>query len=118
MRSAFSSSSKNLIQVILIEILQFFIDDHLQDMPLEELLKLYNYGGANSGPPEPSAPSDSGASKRGGAAPSQERLRDVRPDKMRQDKNGVVGSKTKNPEVISFLIEDSQSTSKMWTEKF
>lgn len=69
-----------------------------QDMPLEELLKLYNYGGANSGPPEPSAPSESGASKKSGGAPSQERLRDVRPDKMRQDKNGVVGSKTKNPE--------------------
>ena len=78
-------------------------------MPLEELLKLYNYGGANSGPPEPSAPSDSGASKRGGAAPSQERLRDVRPDKMRQDKNGVAGSKTKNPEVICFF--DSRSNS-------
>ena len=87
--------------------MQILLMEHLQDMPLEELLKLYNYGGANSGPPEPSAPSDSGASKRGGAAPSQERLRDVRPDKMRQDKNGVAGSKTKNSEVIFvFSIQD------------
>ena len=71
-------------------------------MPLEELLKLYNYGGAAAGAPAPTdgeAPSDS-APRKSGAPSGQERLRDVRPDKARQDKNGVSGSKSKTAEVI------------------
>ena len=73
-------------------------------MPLEELLKLYNYGGAAVGAPAPidgEALSES-APKKSGAGSGQERLRDVRPDKTRQDKNGVSGSKAKTAEVTKF----------------
>ena len=72
-------------------------------MPLEELLKLYNYGGAAVGAPAPTdgeALSESAPKKSGSG---QERLRDVRPDKTRQDKNGVSGSKAKTAEVTLFF---------------
>jgi hypothetical protein len=57
-------------------------------MPLEELMKLYNYGGAAAAPPEAPEPD-----KKSDSAPSQERLRDVRPDKLKADKNGVTKTK-------------------------
>ena len=68
-------------------------------MPLEELMKLYNYGGAATAPPEAPEPE-----KKSEAAPSQERLRDIRPDKSRPDKNGVSKSKLGEVKITIFRI--------------
>ena len=66
-------------------------------MPLEELMKLYNYG--RPAPAENNETDDAGSGKKDG----QERLRDVRPEKNRHDKNGVNEGKTKSGEVRNML---------------
>ena len=69
-------------------------------MPLEELLKLYNYGG-------PAVATDSNEADVKKSGHQQERLRDVRPEKNRQEKNGLAsaGVKVKSTEVglLNFL---------------
>jgi hypothetical protein len=64
-------------------------------MPLAELLKMYNYGGAAAAETESAAEAtDSG--KRTGPP---DRLRDVRPERSRHDKNEIDGSKRKPVDV-------------------
>lgn len=69
-------------------------------MPLEELLKLYNYGGAMATDNRDGDADDS--SKKVGH--HQERLRDVRPEKNRNEKNGLASAtvKVKQTEVGPF----------------
>ncbi len=57
-------------------------------MPLEELLKMYNYGAALAAETGEADAADSGKK----VGPQPERLRDVRPDKNRQEKNGVAAA--------------------------
>lgn len=86
--------------------------EHEQDMPLEELLKLYNYGGA----PHLAAPAAPNPDKKSPAPPQvQERLRDVRPEKLRQDKNGVLASKPKSVENSSEKRDDFDEEEAMMT---
>ena len=55
-------------------------------MPLEELLKLYNYGGTVANDRNEGDAVDSGR---------KERLRDVRPEKNRPEKNGLASTAIK-----------------------
>lgn len=82
-------------------------------MPLEELLKLYNYGGPMAADNSEGDAVDSGKK----VGHQQERLRDVRPEKNRHEKNGLASGtvKSKSTEVgssksLRFIV--------LWHESF